>query len=162
MLNEFDPQIHICKFGFEYYDHSLISPYQYRITGDLYQKELSISFSNKKYNEIVDALGFQLSTERFIELLELVKWEDYEKYRDLPLDWFWNSKNGHNWGYRDGWGYIFWCMNESGNPLLQIEMSSSFHEAQLPQYEKLLKWIIENYGDEIKKHIKKKEWHVMW
>lgn len=47
MLYEFDPQIHICKFGFEYYDHALISSYQYSIISNLYQKELSISFYNK-------------------------------------------------------------------------------------------------------------------
>lgn len=161
MLYEFDPQIHICKFGFEYYGHALISQYQYNIVANLYQREISISFYNKRNKEIVDTLGFHLSTGRFNELLHLVRWEDYEKYRDLPWDWFWDFKNGHN-GYRDGWGYHFWCLNESGNPLIQIDMSTLFYEKKLPQYEKLLKWIIGSYGDKIKKHIQNKEWCVMW
>lgn len=92
MLYEFDPQIHICKFGFEYFDHALISQYQYNIVANLYQREISISFYNKRNKEIVDTLGFHLSTGRFNELLHLVRWEDYEKYRDLPWDWFWDFK----------------------------------------------------------------------
>lgn len=88
----FDPTIHIRKFGFELFDHAMISNYEYKILGDMYQKEISFIFTDKLTNEIVDNIGFELSAGKMNSLLPLIVWEDYEKYRDLPEDWFWNPE----------------------------------------------------------------------
>lgn len=86
----FDPKVHICKFGFELYDYAMISPYKYKILGDMYNNELQILFFDKRYEKQVDAVGFKLSPQRVNELLPLIVWEDYEKMRDLPEERFWD------------------------------------------------------------------------
>ena len=104
--------------------------------------------------EVVDVVGYKISDEKLQSLLPIIYWDDFEKYRDLPQDWAWNIDNGHV-GYRDGWGYKFWCMSESGNTLLQVDMGCLFSEDQLPAYEILLKWLRDNYKH--KKVLKEKE-----
>lgn len=141
----FDPKVHICKFGFELYDYAMISPYKYKILGDMYNNELQILFFDKRYGKQVDAVGFKLSPQRVNELLPLIIWEDYEEMRDLPEDWFWDFENGVN-GYRDGWSYLFWCTSECGAPLLQIWMTTTFKGDMLPPHEKLLKWLRIQYS----------------
>lgn len=104
---------------------------------------------------MVEVLGYRISEEKLRTLLPLVVWEDFEKYRDLPEGWAWEFKNGHA-GYRDGWGYKFWCLSETGHPLLQVYMNCLFLENKLPAYEKLLKWLRDNY----KKRINEKK--MLW
>lgn len=123
----FDPKIHICKFGFELYDYATFNPIRYNIIGNLYEKEIIFEFINKKTEEVVEVFGYKISEDKFRNLLSLVCWEDFEKYRDLPEGWEWEFQNGHA-GYRDGWGYKFWCLSESGYPLLQMYMNCLFQK----------------------------------
>ena len=151
IMNElsFDPKIHICKFGFELFDYASFSPNKYKILTDLYQRELTVQFINKRTDKIVDAVGFKISDGKMNSLLPFIIWEDFERMRDLPDEWYQDFNNGCN-GYRDGWGYQFWCLSESGMPLIQLYMSDTFKECQLPPTEKLLKWVKTNYGDKLK------------
>ena len=110
----------------------------------MYQSEIIVEFIDKRSCEIVDTVGLKISDGEMQTLLPLIKWCDFEKYRDLPYSWKWDFANGHD-GYRDGWGYAFWCVSESGMPLLQIDMACLFRKEQLPAYELLLKWLRDNY-----------------
>lgn len=153
----FNPKVHICKFGFELYDHASFNPVRYNILGNLYEKEILFEFIDKKTEEIVDTIGYKISDDRMQSLLKIVNWDDYEKYRDLPDEWSWRDENGHA-GYRDGWGYKFWCLSESGYPLLQTYMGCIFQDNKLPSYEKLLKWLRDEYSK--KKELKDKQ--MLW
>lgn len=153
----FDPKVHICKFGFELFDHASSDHVRYNMIGNLYEKEIVFEFIDKKTEEIVDVIGYRISEDKMQSLLKIVYWNDYEKYRDLPDGWAWEDVNGHA-GYRDGWGYKFWCLSESGLPLLQVYMSCIFVDDKLPSYEKLLKWLRDNYSK--KKELKDK--HMLW
>lgn len=140
----FDPREHICKFGFVLHDHTSCSAKSYSITCDLYQKSLMFTFDDTKKNEQENTIGFQLSEEKIKSLLPLLCWEEYELYRDQPAMWQWDIENGMC-GYRDGWSYTFWCLSETGDSLLQINMECVFHLEKMPPYEKLLNWIKVNY-----------------
>lgn len=156
-LKSFDPKIHICKFGFELYDYATFNPIRYNIIGNLYEKEIVFEFIDKKKEEVVEVFGYKISEDKYRSLLPLVCWENFEKYRDLPKGWEWRFENG-NAGYRDGWGYKFWCLSESGYPLLEVYMNCFFSENELPAYEKLLKWLRDNY--KVQKGIKEK--NMLW
>jgi hypothetical protein len=157
VISEFNPKVHICKFGFELYDHAEICPQEYKIIVDLYLMEVKILFVNKRTKEIVDAIGFKMSSQELSSLLPLIKWQDFEKIRDLPFEWDWDSKNGYC-GYRDGWEYIFWCLSESGMPMIQKYMNTLFDEKMLPPHEKLMKWLRINYSSKVGKENKKVVW----
>ena len=75
------------------------------------------------------------------QIIPLLLWDDYEKYRDISG---WDLNN--NGGYRDGWGYKLLCMGESGHPLLQFRLGVLFDEKKKPVYEKLLDFIIANFA----------------
>lgn len=143
-MQEFNPKVHICKFGFELYDHATFNPLRYNVLGNLYEREIIIEFIDKKSCEIVDVAGFKISDEKLQTLLPIIRWCEFEKYRDLPARWEWDFENGHA-GYRDGWWYDFWCLTESGDTLLQIQMTCLFSKNKLPAYEVLLKWLRDNY-----------------
>lgn len=143
-LRIFNPQKHICRFGFELYDHATLNPNRYNILCDLYQKEIIFEFINIRTEEIVETIGFKLNESLINSLLPLIECEKFEPYRDLPDGWKWDINNG-NRGYRDGWGYKFWFFSENGYPLFQIYMDCIFDEKQLPPYEKLLKWVRNNF-----------------
>ena len=57
----FDPKIHICKFGFELFDHADSGHVRYNIIGNLYEKEIVFEFIDKKTEEIVDVIGYRIS-----------------------------------------------------------------------------------------------------
>ena len=63
-----------------------------------------------------------------------------KKTRDMSG---WNLKIN---GYRDGWGYQFLCMNESGKPLISNNLDVTFSETDKPAYERLLDWVIHEYA----------------
>ena len=142
-MSEFDPRRHICKFGYELYGTSYVGGNPYGIICDLYNKELKVEFYSKQTEEIIEVFGFKFSEAKFNELVELVKWEDFEKYRDIS-GWDWNIE--HQSGYRDGWGYKFWCLSESGLPLIEADLSVTFHKNTQPPYERLFDWIRQNYS----------------
>ena len=53
----FDPKIHICKFGFELYDYATFNPIRYNIIGNLYEKEKFIlPLKYDKIKEIEDVI----------------------------------------------------------------------------------------------------------
>lgn len=155
--NNFEPTKHICKFGFELYDHATLNPQRYNILCDLYRKELIFEFINKRTEEVNEVVGFMLSETAINSLLPLIEWDVFEEYRDLPFEWEWDFNNGHI-GYRDGWCYKFWCLSESGKPLLQVYMNCVFAEDKLPPYERLLGWVRTNYRH--KKQLK--GWDMFW
>lgn len=140
----FEPKKHICKFGFELYDYATPNKNRYNILCDLYRKEIVFEFLNKRTEEVVEAFGFKLHGPLIASLLPLIEWEQFEPYRELPDGREWDFDNG-NLGYRDGWGYKFWCLSESGYPLFQKYMNNLFDEKQLPPYEKLLSWLRTNF-----------------
>lgn len=142
--SNFEPTKHICKFGFELYDHATYNPLRYNILCDLYRKELTFEFINKRTEEVKEVIGFILSESAINSLLPLIRWDKFEEYRDLPSGGEWDIDNGSR-GYRDGWGYKFWCLSECGNPLFQVYMSCVFAEDRLPPYERLLGWVRTNY-----------------
>jgi len=146
-LEEFDPTRHICKFGFELHDYATQNPCRYNILCDLYQRELVFEFINKRTDDVVDVVGYKLSRSEINTLLPLLLWDEFEKYRDLPEERAWDFKNG-NRGYRDGWGYRFWCLSECGYPLLQVYMNCCFAEDKLPPCESLLDWVRATYKND--------------
>lgn len=150
-IEKFNPKKHICKFGFELYDYATLNSERYNILCDLYQRELVFEFINKRTEEVTEAIGFKLNKSEINSLLPLIIWDEYEKIRDVSYD-------AGLQGYRDGWGYKFWCLSESGDPILQIYMDYLFDENNLPPYEKLLSWICENY--KYKKSLKNKD--MLW
>ena len=137
---EFNKKVHICKFGFESYDHTSLNKVCYNIIGNIYQKEIIFELIDCKNNDMIDVIGFTISDEKMQSLLPLIRWSDFEKYRNLPSGWEFKMENGCN-GYRDGWGYKFWGLSETGDSLIQLNMSCIFLEDKLPAYEKLLKWV---------------------
>lgn len=148
-LSGFNPKIHICKFGFELYDYAGVFPYLYKILGNLYQMEISVIFLAKQSNEVIDTIGIKISQQRLNALLPLIMMDDFEKLRDKPEPAEWKLEKGVN-GYRDGWGYHFWCLSESGMPLLQTYMSDTYKVDMMPPDERLLHFIKMNYNR--KKH----------
>ena len=136
----FDPKTHICKFSFTKFGHCHASDYLQTIRADLYQKELVIDIYSHD-GTLIESFGFSLSS-KLSSLLPLLHWEDYEKYRDISG---WDLAYD---GYRDGWGYNFACLNESGNSLLQNHLDVTFSKRDdKPAYEKLLSWVKNNYTD---------------
>jgi len=123
----FNPEIHICKFGFEYCG---VRKDSYKIYGNLYLMELSFVFPKESF-------GFHISLEQLETLLPLIRWDDFEKIRDY--------RETYQNGYRE---YLlhFWCLSESGNSLIQKYMGEF---SDLP-HEKLLDWIRINFGHEKK------------
>ena len=142
-MGEFDPCKHICKFGYELYGASWVGITPYNIFCDLYNKELKIEFYSPRSKNVTEVFGFKLSDVKFNELLQLVKWDDFEKYRDISA-WDWDFE--YQSGYRDGWGYRFWCLSESGLPLIEADVGVTFKENTQPPYERLLDWIHQKYG----------------
>lgn len=143
----FNPQYHICKFIYQKYDRFSSFDLRQRITGDLYLRELKIELLDKE-DKPVYVLGYSLRDKMDV-LLPLIHWSEFEKTRDISG---WDLPGIA--GYRDGWGYEFVCMNESGYPLITNELSVIFYNKKKPAYEKLLDWIIENYTGE--EELKKK------
>ncbi len=139
----FDPKFHVAKFIYQKYSDWFSSALRQKITGDLYLRELKIELLDRK-DEPVHVFGYSLEN-KMDELLPLVHWNDFEKTR-VVSGW---GLPGHN-GYRDGWGYEFVCMNESGYPLIKNELNVIFPDKKKPAFEKLLGWIIENYAREKK------------
>ena len=143
----FNPQKHICKFGYKQFGH--INNVLMNINGDIYNKELRFDFLDARTDKQIDTIGFLISDERMALLLPLLDIDKYEKYRDLPSDWDLKISNGCS-GYRDGWSYLFWCTSENGLPLYQKNMSAIFTYVKMPPYEVLLEWIKSNYQYEDK------------
>lgn len=143
---EFNSKDYISQFYFMKYDHAITDRYRQKVSANLCLKELKIEILNSG-NKVIAVFGYRLDYV-FDTLLPLVKWELFEKTRDISG---WDLPN--NWGYRDGWGYKFLCMNESGKPLIQNNLDVLFNEKNKPAYEKLLDWIIREYSE--KKKLKK-------
>lgn len=153
-MSGFDSEKYICKFAFETYGFGLLN--QYKIRCDLRLKEIVFEFYDKR-GKYLESVGYKLSDSSVNEMLPFVEWEHFEKYRDLPNGWNWDFNNGHC-GYRDGWGYNFWCLSQNGYPLLQINMNCIFCKDKLPPYEKLLKFLEKKYKN--KKELK--SWYIIW
>ncbi len=149
-MDIFNEKDYICKFFYCKYDYAHTSDYIQRISADMYRKELKIEILNKT-GSVIDVFGYKLS-QKMDKLLPLIKWEDFEKARDISG---WNLDNN---GYRDGWWYEFVCMNESGNPLIRNYLDVTFEEQKSPAYEKLLSWVIRECSE--KKEIKK--YNLIW
>jgi hypothetical protein len=103
----------------------------------LYLKTLTIEIfdENDKFEAV---FGYHIDG-KMDTLLPLIRWKDFEKTRDVSG---WNMENS---GYRDGWGYDFLCMNESGNPLIRNHLDVTFKEAYKPAYERLFDWVKQEY-----------------
>ena len=142
-MNEFEPHKHICKFGYKLYGTPYVDGESYAIICDLYNKELKVEFYSKRTEEVTDVFGFKISDTKFNELIKLVKWEDFEKYRDVS-SWEWDIQ--YQAGYRDGWGYRFWCLSETGLPLIEADLSATFRNDVKPPYERLFDWLRHNYS----------------
>lgn len=140
----FDPNRHICRFGFESYDHCSGCEERHRITVNLYTQQIVFEFIDGCTDAVTETVVYIPGPKELNELLRLSEWDKYEMYRDLPPGWEWEIENGHC-GYRDGWGYRFWCLSENGAPLLQMKMDVLFRKDKRPSYEKLLHWINVNY-----------------
>ena len=121
IFEKFEPTKHICKFGFELYDNATGNPLKYNIVCDLYCKELIFEFISKRTGETKEVIGFKLSEGTINSLLPMILWNEFEKYRDLPIGW--DFANDDFRGYRDGWGYKFWCLSECGSSLFQVDMN---------------------------------------
>ncbi len=145
----FDPKKHICKFGFELYDYAGIYPYKYNILGNLYQMEICIEFIDKNTQEVFDTIGMKISDEKLNGMLPIIVMDDFEILRDVPEPTSWDEDMGVR-GYRDGWGYKFWCLSENGMPLLQSYMCEMYYKDMMPPHEKLLYWLRQNFNR--KKH----------
>lgn len=148
--------MHICKFGFELYDYISYNPQRYNILCDLYKKELIFEFLNKRTEEVKEVVGYKLNEPVIDSLLPIIQWDKFEVYRNLPVGLEWDFEYG-NRGYRDGWGYKFWCLSESGCPLFQTYMGL-FEKDKLPPYERLLEWLRFNYKH--KKQLKGRD--MLW
>ena len=72
-LRIFNPQKHICRFGFELYDHATLNQNRYNILCDLYQKEIIFEFINIRTEEIVQTFGFKLNESLINSLLPLIE-----------------------------------------------------------------------------------------
>ena len=145
-MNIFDPQTHICKFFFLQYGYSNPGRYRQQISADLYLNELKIEILDSQDN-VVDVFGYSLK-DKLSSLMPLLRWEKFEKARNL-------SDCDHDiCGYRDGWGYEFICMNESGMPLIKHHLNMIYDDDDRPACETLLAWIIKCYAQkrELKKY----------
>lgn len=154
-MEVFDPKVHVCKFFFQQHDiHAEVwnARLLQKISGDLYQNELKIELLDGKGNAKM-MFGYKLEEPELAELLPLLHWEDFEKNRD-------GAERGYkrSAGYRDGWGYEFVCLNESGAPLISDYMTEIFQEKYKPADEKLLDWIIDQYS----KLPEYKKLHLLW
>lgn len=101
-------------------------------------KELKVEIMNSRDN-IIGVHGFPLDS-KIDSLLPFIIWDEFEKTRDVSG---WDLESD---GYRDGWGYKFICINESGNPMITNYLDVTFHKREKPAYEKLLSWVIDNYA----------------
>ena len=138
---KFNPKVHICKFGFEKYDYAGTNSYRYNIIADLYLRELTFEFINNRTASVENVVGYVLSDEKLDSLLPLLAWDEYEKYRDCPEQ----SVTEYVSGYRDGWGYKFWCLSETGDTMIQKDMNFTYKANHKPPYEKLFEWVKHNY-----------------
>lgn len=138
MLEVFNPKDYICKFYFLKYDYAKTSSYRQKVSANLYLQELTIEIIDSS-NRTIAIYGYSLEN-KMKELLPLIKWEEFEKTRDISG---WDLKVN---GYRDGWGYKFLCMNESGKPLIRNNLDATFGETDKPAYEHLLDWVICEYS----------------
>jgi len=139
----FDPKIHVCKFFFRQHDiHAEVwnTRLFQNISGDLYQNELKIELMDGD-GKVKKAFAYKLEEPELAELLPLLRWAEFEKTRDIKE---WDMKNPA--GYRDGWGYQFACLNESGASMIQHRMSLVFKEKNKPANAKLLDWVINHYS----------------
>lgn len=138
MSEDFNPNDYICKFYFLKYDYAKTSNYRQKVSANLYLNELTIEIIDSS-NKTIAIYGYPLKN-KIKQLLPLIKWEEFEKTRDVSgCDLTIN-------GYRDGWGYQFLCMNESGKPLIRNNLDVTFSETDKPAYERLLDWVIHEYA----------------
>ncbi|MDD6039425.1 MAG: hypothetical protein PUD20_11625 [bacterium] len=146
MEERFDKKKHVCKFYFKKYEQYPSATLRQYISGNLYLKELKIELLDRD-DRVTVSVGFSLE-EQLDTLLPLLHWEDFEKSRDTS-----GYEQKNNGGYRDGWGYDFLCMNESGYPLIRKRLDVLYNEKNKPAYEKLLDWMVAQYSkrDEFKK-----------
>ena len=146
-MSPFNTKDYICKFLFSKYDYTSSGTPRQRILGDLYLKEMKIELFDGNNNKI-KSFGYSLD-DKTEKLLPLLKWEDFERTRDISG---WDLNN--DCGYRDGWGYEFWCINESGNPIIKNNLDVMFEGKNKPAYEKLLDWLKREYAGkrELKKY----------
>ena len=70
--------------------------------------------------------------------------------------WDWDIQ--YQSGYRDGWGYRFWCLSESGLPLIEADLSVTFRKEKKPPYERLFEWLRHNYS----RHKSLKNKNMIW
>lgn len=150
MQEQFDPKEHIAKFYFKPL-FTWHQPYVQEISGNLYTKELTIRISDFQGCE-VDALGYSLEN-KMNALLPMLRWEKFEKLRDVSG---WNAPN--HCGYRDGWGYRFVCMNESGHPMISRYLEVLFEKEHEPADERLLRWLEREYAN--RKELK--QYNLIW
>ena len=146
----FDPSTHVAKF---YFEQRMMwhEKYLKSIGGNLYTQELTIEIRDFQGN-VGEIFGFSLE-DKMNELLPLVHWEDFEKLRDFEP---WLAP--HQRGYRDGWGYRFVCMNESGNPMISSGLEVLFEKGYEPADERLLRWIKNRYA----KRRELSEYGMLW
>lgn len=147
----FNPKFYVAKFSYQKYCPAVCSDLRQRVSGDLYLRKLKIELLDKKGN-LSHVFEYSLE-DNMNTLLPLLHWDDFEKTRDA---FGWDLPG--NAGYRDGWGYEFICMNESGNPMIKNKLDVVFDDKKKPAYEKLLDWIVEKYAGE--KELKKKR--LVW
>ena len=149
-MEEFDPQKHVTKF---YYEQRILwrQSYLYSIAGNLYTKELTIEIRNFQ-GCVIDTFGYSIENKMNV-LLPLLRWENFEKLRDVNG---WDDPN--HCGYRDGWGYRFVCMNESGKPMISRYLDVIFEKAYEPADERLLRWIKNWYA----KRKELEQYHLLW
>lgn len=150
MQEQFDPKKHVAKF---YFDPQFMwrQPYIQEISGNLYMKELTISIRNF-HGDDIETFGYSLENKMNV-LLPLLRWENFEKLRDVDG---WDDPN--NCGYRDGWGYRFVCMNESGHPMISRYLDVVFEKEYEPADERLLRWLKDWYAN--RKELK--QYNLIW
>lgn len=142
-METFDPTKHICKFGFEFNDNRISTyPFKLNVTCDLYLKEIVFEIKSQTADSIADSVGYRLTEKDIETLLDLIRVDDYEKYRDLPYGWEYECMSGY---HEFAW-YKFWYLSENGYPLYQKNISVSFSQDKAPPFEKLKDWIKKRYG----------------
>lgn len=118
----------------------LLDDYYYQqITCNMDLKTLRIDLFDKYY-EIVEIYNYNLSETQFNELLRLLLWDEFEKYKDSDQ---WGSDNI---GYRDCWGYEILLVNDNKDYMLQFYADEIFDDYNKPPYEKLIDWIKRNFA----------------
>lgn len=138
-MEQYNTEKHVTKFIFEKIDHFHIGEYRQKVSANIIMKELQIEIINSR-NTIIAVHGFSLDN-KMGSLLPFIRWDEFEKTRDVSG---WDLEND---GYRDGWGYKFICINESGKSMITNYLDVTFHKKEKPAYEKLLSWIINNYSN---------------